>query len=121
MLAFEIAHFLKRRRDGKVGFGALKLDMSKAYDRVEWSFLEAVMIKLGFCSAWITWIMRCVRTVNYSFILNGEPRGKNFPSRGLRQGDAIYPYLFMLCTEALSQLISSAETHDRLRGAREVM
>ncbi|XP_062021202.1 uncharacterized protein LOC133737713 [Rosa rugosa] len=48
LVAYEIAHFLKRRRDGKVGFGALKLDMSKAYDRVEWPFLEAILFQMGF-------------------------------------------------------------------------
>ncbi|XP_024163940.1 uncharacterized protein LOC112170898 [Rosa chinensis] len=55
LLAFEISHFLKRRRRGHVGYGALKLDMSKAYDRVEWPFLERVMEHLGFCSTWTDW------------------------------------------------------------------
>lgn len=118
MLAFEIAHFLKRRRDGKVGYGALKLDMSKAYDRVEWPFLEAAMIRFGFCSGWVTWIMRCVRTVSYSFIPNGESRGKVYPSRGLRQADTISPYLFLLCAEVLSRLISNAEAQDCLHGVK---
>jgi hypothetical protein len=118
LIAFEIAHFLKRRRDGKVGYGALKLDMSKAYDRVEWAFLKAILVKMGFCSRWISWIMNCVSTVSYSFILNGEPRGKVTPSRGLRQGDAISPYLFLLCAEALSRLISQAEDLRLLHGVQ---
>lgn len=117
-MAFEIAHFLKRRRDGKVGYGALKLDMSKAYDRVEWNFLELAMLKLGFDQIWVTWSMRCVRTVSYSFNLNGEPRGRIFPSRGLRQGDAISPYLFLICAEVLSRLISAAEDSGQLHGLR---
>lgn len=118
LLAFEIAHFLKRRRDGKVGFGALKLDMSKAYDRVEWPFLEAAMLQVGFNSAWVVWIMRCVRTVLYSFILNGDPKGKIILSRGLRQGDAISPYLFLICAEVLSRLISTAESQESLHGVK---
>lgn len=73
LIAFEIAHFLKRRINGKVGFGSLKLDMSKAYDRVEWPFLEAILVQMGFHQLWVTWIMRCIRTVSYSFIFNGEP------------------------------------------------
>lgn len=62
--------------------------------------------------------MRCVRTVSYSFILNGDPRGFVKPSRGLRQGDTISPYLFIICAEVLSCLIKAAENQDRLHGIR---
>ena len=62
--------------------------------------------------------MRCVRTVSYSFIHNGEPRGRVFPSRGLRQGDAISPYLFLICAEVLSRLILHAEQRDCLHGIK---
>lgn len=118
LVAFEIAHFLKRRREGNQGYGALKLDMSKAYDRVEWDFIEAAMLKLGFHQSWVRWVMRCVRTVSYSFILNGDPRGLIWPSRGLRQGDAISPYLFLICAEVLSRLISNAEAQGQLHGLK---
>lgn len=118
IIAFEIAHFLKHRRDGKVGYGALKLDMSKAYDRVEWPFLEAIMVQMGFDTNWTTKIMRCVRTVTYSFIVNGELRGLITPSRGLRQGDSISPYLFLLCAEVLFRWISHAESRRLLNGVK---
>ncbi|KAK9924951.1 hypothetical protein M0R45_033292 [Rubus argutus] len=118
LVAFEIAHFLKRKRERNVGYGALKLDMSKAYDRIEWNFLEASLIKLGFHQTWVNWIMRCIRTVSYSFILNGEPRGLIKPTRGLRQGDAISPYLFLICAEVLSLMISMAESQGRLQGLK---
>ncbi|KAM5560293.1 hypothetical protein ABKV19_021457 [Rosa sericea] len=116
LLAFEVSHCLKRRRSGKKAYCALKLDMSKAYDRVEWEFLEVVMLKMGFCNVWVNWVMASVRTVSYSFIVNGDPRGRIIPSRGLRQGDAISPYLFLLVAEALSRLIMVAERDDRLHG-----
>lgn len=116
LVAFEVAHFLKKRRSGKKGYGALKLDLNKAYDRVEWQFLEAVMQKLGFSEVWINLVMGCVRTVSYSFIFNGELRGRVVPTRGLRQGDSISPYLFLLCAEGLSHLISEAVFHQRIHG-----
>lgn len=49
MIAYEVQHFLRRRSQGKVGFGALKLDMSKAYERLEWGYLKSILVKMGFC------------------------------------------------------------------------
>ena len=58
---------------GKKGFMAVKLNMSKVYDKVEWGFLEAVMKCIGFGGQWIVLIMMCVKTMNYSVIVNGNP------------------------------------------------
>lgn len=108
LAAYETLHTMATRLTGKKGYMAIKLDMSKAYDCVEWAFLEAIMRKLGFEERWITLVMACVRSVSYSVLLNGSPQGHIIHSRGLRQGDPLSPYLFLLCAEGLSSLLQRA-------------
>jgi len=93
---------------------AVKTDMSKAYDRIEWDFLEAVLRRLGFHNKWISWIMACVSSVSYSFPIKGSPKGRMIPSQGLRQGDPLSPYLFILCTEVLSGLCQRVQENGQL-------
>ena len=80
---------------------ALKLDMSKAYDRVKWTCLEKIMDKLGFVEKWRDLLMKCVISVTYSVKIYGKPRGYIVTTRGLRQGDHLSPYLFLLCAKGL--------------------
>ena len=95
---------------------AVKLDMSKTYDRVEWPFLEGIMRRIGFNEGWINLIMLCVKTVTYLVLVNGEPCGMIHPTRGIRQGDPISPFLFLLCTEGLNGLIKKAERNGDVHG-----
>ncbi|GAA0153979.1 hypothetical protein LIER_12088 [Lithospermum erythrorhizon] len=91
-------------------------DGMKAYDRVEWLFLKAIMLKLGFCRLFVDWVMCLVSSVSYSFLINGAPRGSLRPSRGIRQGDLFSPYLFLLCAEGLTCLLGDAEERKPLIG-----
>lgn len=73
--------------------------MHKAYDRVEWDFLDAIMENMGFNSSWRKFIMGCVSSVNFAMILNGQSGNKFAFSRGLRQWDPLSSYLFLLVNE----------------------
>ena len=84
LVAFEMMHSIDQRRKGKEAFMAIKLNMSKAYDRVEWAYLEAMMRRMGFNERWISLILMCVSTVEYLVLINGEAKGKIILTRGLR-------------------------------------
>ena len=108
LVAFEVMHYLEHKRDGKDCYMAVKLDMSKAYNRVKWGFIEKVMERMGFHERWIALVMHCISTISYSILMNGVAYGSIIPTRGLRQGDPLSLYLFLLCADGLSSLINNA-------------
>ena len=115
-VAFKTMHSIKLKRKGKQGVMAVMLDMSKAYDRVKWKYLEGVMRRMGFQEKWIQLSMICVRTMSYFVLINGEPKGRIIPTRGLRQRDPISPYLFLLCVEGLSAMLRREVRMGRIKG-----
>ena len=111
-----IVHTMHFRKKGKKGSLALKLDISKAYDQVEWQFLQSVMEKMGFLVAWIERVMSCVTIPSFSILVNGKAYGMIHPTRGIRQGDLLLPYLFLLCAKGFTALLAQAESKGRIKG-----
>ncbi|XP_019162057.1 PREDICTED: uncharacterized protein LOC109158596 [Ipomoea nil] len=79
--------------------------MSKAYDRVEWSFLEGVMLRMGFDEKWVAIMAETIGSVNYHILHEQQQFGPIIPGRGLWQGDPLSPYLYLFVAEGLSVLI----------------
>jgi len=117
LVSYEVFHSIYHQKSSN-GSMAIKLDMSKAYDRVEWGFLRNIMLRMGFCRDWVNMVMNCVESASFSFVLNGVPTGHLVPQRGIRQGDPISPYLFLFVTEGLSALMNAAEANGRIQGHR---
>ncbi|CAN0840007.1 LINE-1 reverse transcriptase homolog [Linum grandiflorum] len=121
LLAFESIHSLTTNPSTKKGDVAIKIDISKAYDRVEWPYLEAVFQHLGFGNQWTSWMMFCVRSVQYQVLVNNTRFGHiqsystiTWTSPGL----PLSPFMFILCVEGLTALIHHATTNGLLHGYR---
>ncbi|XP_058757456.1 uncharacterized protein LOC131630719 [Vicia villosa] len=118
LIAMEGFHWMKKKVKGKKGTMALKLDMSKAYDRLEWEFIVEVLTSMGFPRSMVVLIEKCISSVSYKVLINGAPSRCFTPERGLRQGDPFSPYLFILCANVFSGLIKKAANHKEIHGLK---
>ena len=105
---------LKRKENGLM----CKLDIEKAYDHIRWDFLLQTLERMGFGPKWIRWIHWCISTASFSIMFNGSPAGFFRSSRGLRQGDPLSPYLFVVGMEVLSCLLKRAVDGNFISGCR---
>lgn len=100
----ELIHTIGSTKGSK-GTMAIKIDLEMAYDKIEWSFIREMLINYNFPANLIDLIMSCVSSVSSSHLFNGGCLEPFTPSRGIRQGDPLSPYLFILCIEYLGHLI----------------
>ena len=105
---------LRRKNCGLV----CKLDIEKTYDSISWEFLLQVLGRMGFGSQWLSWMKWCISTASFLVLINGSPAGFFPSSKGLRQGDPLSPYFFVIGMEALSCLINRAVDGNYLSGSR---
>ncbi|MDV3157560.1 MAG: reverse transcriptase family protein, partial [Candidatus Phytoplasma australasiaticum] len=113
----EVLHSMKKKTGSK-GIMVLKIDLEKAYDRLSWDFIKETLEDVGFNNIWVRNIMSCVKSSRLALIWNNEQLDWITPSRGIRQGDAISPYLFVLCIERLSHLIRNTVRTGKWKGVK---
>ena len=102
LLANEVIDTLLKRREKRV---LCKLNIEKAYDQINWNCILKVLQKMGFGAKWVNWIRRCITTTSFSVMINGSPEGFFNNTRGLRQGDPLSSYLFVIGMEVFSILV----------------
>jgi hypothetical protein len=115
LLAFECLHAIRNGNNSCKKVGAFKLDLTKAYDRVDWDYLKGALGRLGFHRKWLRWVMECVTKVNYTVRLNNESLRPFKPSRSLQQGDPLSPYLFLFVADGLSRILQHQVRNQTLK------
>uniref|UniRef100_A0A803QDC3 Reverse transcriptase domain-containing protein n=1 Tax=Cannabis sativa TaxID=3483 RepID=A0A803QDC3_CANSA len=112
----EVVNAITNRKRGRIGWATLKLDMEKAFDRVEWSFVDAILKCVGFPNCFVNLILRCISSVTFRLLINGK-LSESFPFfRGIRKGDPLSPYLFLMIAERLSAAIRVYEEQRTFTG-----
>ncbi|XP_026454802.1 uncharacterized protein LOC113356019 [Papaver somniferum] len=115
VIAHKVLHSMKKTKANDGGI-TVKVDISKAFDRVEWTFFVKKLQNLGFSESWCKMIEQCISTVSTSILLNGSPGEVYFPQRGLRQGDPLSPYMFILIMECFYRSLNQSEEEGLIHG-----
>lgn len=109
----EVIDWAKRSKESCL---LLKVDFERAYDSVNWNFLKYMLNRMGFCSIWIGWIMECVCSKSISVLVNSSPTKEFVAGKGLKQGDPLAPFLFLIIAEGLTGLVTKAVDVNLFKG-----
>ena len=111
--AHKVVHsMVSSRKAGMI----MQLDLAKSHDKLNWTYINKVLISFGFDHNWVRWVMALVTSSIFSILVNGSPFELFIPSKGLRQGDLLSPFLFILMMERLGQSIKHARVTGRIQG-----
>ncbi|KAL0559838.1 hypothetical protein IC582_000218 [Cucumis melo] len=113
LIANEALDFWRSKKER--GF-VIKLDIEKAFDKLNWRFIDFVLMKKNYSQKWRKMIASCISSVQYSILINGRPRGRIKPSRGIRQGDPLSPFIFVLAMDYLSRLLNNLADKRKING-----
>ncbi|KAA0051609.1 LINE-1 retrotransposable element ORF2 protein [Cucumis melo var. makuwa] len=113
LIANENIDLWKRKKTR--GF-VIKIDLEKAFDKISWNFIDFMLKKKNLSKKWGDWIKTCISTVQYSILINGKPRGRIKPKRGIRQGDPISHLIFVLAMDYLSCILKHLENSNKIKG-----
>jgi len=113
ILSHEVIHSLQKK---KLPGMLLKIDLSKAFDKIIWDYMREMLLTFGFDKLWVTWMLNLTSTSFFSILVNGIPSRPFTPSRGIRQGDPLSPFLFIIMAEGLSRSIQAAVANNTLAG-----
>jgi hypothetical protein len=113
ILAHEVIHSLHATKSPGM---LLKLDISKSFDKLSWNYLESTLLAFLFDSSWVSWIVNLTSSTLFSILVNGVPSKPFSPSRGIRQGDPLFPFLFILMVEGMNRAIKETITDHSLSG-----
>jgi len=111
--AHEVVHTLTSKKQAGI---LMQLDIAKAYDKVNWNYIKKVLHAFGFDHNWFRWVIALMSSSSFSILVNGSPSEIFSPSRGLKQGDPLSPFLSILIMEGLEQSIKNAKDMGKLRG-----
>eukprot|EP00253_Pinus_taeda_P033845 PITA_33845 len=117
LLAQEMIHTLHSRKETGM---LMQLDLSKAYDKVSWRYLEAILEAFGFCRQWISWVLALIKSSRFFILVNGAPSEPFSPSRGIRQGDPLSPFLFVILMEGISRIIAKKRADGVIKGLQPI-